>query len=89
MTYREHFAISGIDCSARNCNAEITLPGGATTELFAGRRTLDGMAEARGWSAWVGRGRRLYCPLHGPRKGTRMWLHFGNDVNGAASGEKR
>lgn len=31
-----------------------------------------------GWSEWVGRSHRHYCPEHGPRPGNRMRLVWGN-----------
>lgn len=31
-----------------------------------------------GWSEWVGRSRRHYCPEHGPRPGHHMYLVWGD-----------
>jgi len=65
MTFIERTMIRGIRCDKQGCSRTILgeeLPG------FYGREDYDSSAKAIGWSQWVGRSMRHYCPDHGPSK---------------------
>lgn len=56
----------GARCDATDCTAEVRWPWGSSFQFF------DRLREHPGWSVWVSRGRRVYCPQHGPRPGHKM-----------------
>lgn len=62
----------GISCDTRGCEERLTtnpLPyWGKEQNLFMVR------ADAAGWRVYAGRGRRVYCPAHGPKSGHKMYL---------------
>ena len=55
----------GARCDATDCTAEVRWPWGSRFD-FKHR-----LAE-HGWSLWVNRGSKVYCPEHGPRPGHKM-----------------
>lgn len=61
--------IRGMRCDAAGCDAEIT---GQDLDVPAGFDHYEALAERCGWTGWVGRTRRWYCPQHGPNPGHKM-----------------
>lgn len=61
--------LSGVRCDARNCAIQIT---GPSTPQWEGMHYYEVLAEAQGWTIWVGRSRQLRCPAHPPRPGGQM-----------------
>ncbi len=56
--------INGWACDKTGCAAELTGP--LFTNLFEGRDYYAARAEEDGWTLWVSRSRRTYCPDHKP-----------------------
>lgn len=71
MSFREVHQVYGIRCDKGGCDAVLT---GAEMPLFEGYEYYEELAVKEGWSIWVSRTRRAYCPKHGPSKSARMWL---------------
>jgi hypothetical protein len=61
--------MGGIRCDAVNCSAEIH---GETMDWFSGLDHYNALAREAGWSCYVGRSKRHYCPEHSPRPGHKM-----------------
>lgn len=74
---------SGVRCDRRSCTEEIR---GEEKPSFEGVRFYERLAVERGWTFWAGRGRRMYCPSHGPTKGHKMWLVAGSPSGGDTNG---
>jgi len=78
MSYIENFVVYGVRCSHRDCDMEIRPDGDQPQD----RRELDALANNAGWSKYIGRSVRFYCPLHGPAEKTlargRLRKQFGN-----------
>jgi hypothetical protein len=70
MSYREGLQCTGASCSARGCTEQINFPQGATMNFFRARDAVTDLAQAAGWSCWIGRSTWLYCPKHGPAAST-------------------
>lgn len=70
MSYRESWQCTGADCSARGCDEKIDFPEGATMNPFRARDRVTELAQAAGWSCWIGRSTYLYCAAHGPAAAT-------------------
>lgn len=77
MSYREHTTIDGMECDARGCDEAIRIWENIPASIFTSMDILEEEGKAAGWSMWVGRGRRMYCPKHGPSKGSRMRKRWG------------
>lgn len=64
----------GWRCDRRGCPQQWLLAepvnGFSFSREFIGAQ-LAAMAD--GWSFWVSRARRVYCPDHGPTPGTKLW----------------
>jgi hypothetical protein len=67
-----HAGYLRIDCDHRGCPA---LEG---ADFYPGLTQADASADlwarliAQGWTVWHGRKTRIYCPDHGPSRGSRM-----------------
>jgi hypothetical protein len=59
----------GIRCDIGLCPERIT---GDEMPIYLGEPHYEQLAREAGWSVWVGRTRRFYCPAHGPSKGSSM-----------------
>lgn len=69
MTILERPAyVDSIICDKADCPAKITIMGEYLAYAPIIRRTIRNA----GWTTWVGRGTRHYCPAHGPKKGHTM-----------------
>lgn len=66
MSYIEKFVVYGVRCSRRGCDMEIRPDG----DRDQNRRELDALANNAGWSKYIGRSVRFYCPSHGPAEKT-------------------
>ena len=71
MSYIERTVVQGARCDKRGCEVTRNLAY-ATGNFFIDRDILQRLAEADGWTFWVGRSRRMYCPEHGPSMPTGM-----------------
>jgi hypothetical protein len=74
MTVKEIRHTTGVACDKPGCTAEV---GGEPLPFWEGWEHYDALAVARGWTIWVGRSQRHYCPDHWPAKGTKMRLSKG------------
>lgn len=72
MTYIERTTVLGIRCDKPGCTRTCQ---GAEFNYFEGHKVYDERAATRGWSRWVGRMLRHYCPDHGPSKGNSRTRH--------------
>jgi hypothetical protein len=57
----------GVSCDAKGCAARIRGPERPLIDRAYQYEAIDA-----GWSIWIGRSRRHYCPKHGPKPGHRM-----------------
>ena len=69
MSEHTRTLFTGISCDARDCTARIA---GPELPHFEGRESYTCRAVASGWTVWVGRSTRHYCPDHGPARGHSM-----------------
>lgn len=60
-----------VHCDGRDCGAVLDV---SEFRLQANSRALDHVLGEAGWTRWVNRGARHYCPNHGPRPGHDMRL---------------
>ena len=67
MSIYEHHYTSGVGCDATGCGAEVK---GAMVSRFDHRYAR--IAVSQGWTFWAGRSLRVYCPAHGPSRGSTM-----------------
>jgi hypothetical protein len=58
-----------VECDAFNCDA-VLLPPRRDMSVYG--RDADAFISGHGWSVWVSRSRRYYCPAHGPRSGSKL-----------------
>jgi hypothetical protein len=58
-----------MSCDATSCQASIR---GPELSLFEGYDHYHRLAHEAGWTIWVGRSRRTYCPDHQPQPGHKM-----------------
>lgn len=58
---------AGFRCDKPGCTAEVSGDARADGTTYYGR-----IATRQGWTFWHARGRRAYCPSHGPNPGHRM-----------------
>lgn len=84
MGYIEKHEITtlGLACDTRNCDAQymtgFTATGNSDDRPRMerdDRPRVEREAAALGWTFWVARGRRVYCPDHKPRPGGKAWHH--------------
>lgn len=69
MTEYINLVYSGVGCDSPKCTAEIR---GPDLPMFDGFERYNREAIEAGWTIWVGRSRRHYCPEHGPKPGHKM-----------------
>jgi hypothetical protein len=69
MTVKKKTYTTGVACDKPGCTAQI---GGEERSNFEGQDYYLDLAESQGWTFWVGRNQRHYCPDHGPSKGHTM-----------------
>lgn len=62
----------GWRCDKRGCGAEWRLQE-PFEDNWISRREAEANMAADGWSIWVSRSRHVYCPKHGPSRGSKMW----------------
>lgn len=72
--------ISGVRCDAPGCDEAVT---GPEKDHCPGKGEYEDQAVRMGWTVWMGRSRRYYCPDHEPRPGHRMRLVAGYPDGGA------
>lgn len=71
--------VHGARCDKPSCGEEIR---GKPMSYFEGMRFYQDLAVDRGWTVWIGRSRRHYCPDHGPAPGYTMELLAGRPPGG-------
>lgn len=61
-------------CEKRTCDETLTvyIPDYAQGDTFRAVEFADEDANLLGWSCWVNRGRRYYCPDHEPTTGRQQ-----------------
>lgn len=69
MSGYEGMTLRGYFCDGTGCAEEIV---GETMSYFDGVDHYRALARAAGWTFWVSRSLRSYCPDHGPSKGTKL-----------------
>lgn len=69
-----NYTIWGVRCDATGCDESVS---GPERCIVRGRDEYEHEAVRMGWTIWVGRNRRYYCPSHGPAKGHTMQLVAG------------
>jgi hypothetical protein len=74
MTVMTTTYTTGVACDKPKCTAKVT---GKRLPYWEGWKHYDALAVAQGWTIWVGRSQRHYCPDHGPANGTKMRLSKG------------
>lgn len=62
--------IVGVKCDATGCDASLNIS--PSCEWFVWSKDYHDMLRGSGWTEWAGRGRRQYCPDHGPKDGHSM-----------------
>ena len=65
-----YHVLDGARCDASVCDEVILLP--QPMHWHEGMPALEKLAKPLGWSLWVSRTRRTYCPAHGPRPGSKL-----------------
>lgn len=71
MTYHQQTRTLGVRCDKPGCDAYLQTP----VHLFDAmpyEQRFQRWLHNQGWSVWVGRGQRQYCPVHGPHPKSRM-----------------
>lgn len=71
MSLIEQITVLGIKCDRKGC--ERALYGPEMTYFVGGHRYYERLAASEGWTFWVGRSRKVFCPDHGPSRGSKMW----------------
>jgi hypothetical protein len=61
--------VIGWHCDKVTCSRQLTINPRSPYDFAA----LQAILADNGWSCWVGRNQRFYCPDHGPSKGHKMW----------------
>ena len=69
MARLEVRVLLGYRCDKPNCDTELILDEGTFFEKYEEHQRE---AVIYGWSVWVGRSQRHYCPDHGPAQPTSM-----------------
>lgn len=69
MTTITHHHTSGVHCDATGCDACFRWP---MTSSWSEEREAMKVAHEVGWRTFISRGKRHYCPEHGPRPGHEM-----------------
>lgn len=69
MTQREYTTSDGIVCDVTGCDSSLIVERGNPWAVY---KLLQQIAPLEGWSRYVGRGHRDYCPDHAPRPGHKM-----------------
>lgn len=71
MSYITRTLWSGFACDSGHCDSKLRFPESATGFAPTGARAA---AIAAGWTFWASTqwGQRMYCPQHGPSRGSRM-----------------
>lgn len=64
-----------LSCSARDCRERLVSSTIVGSWDYDAERQFEYEAQAQGWSLWLSRGRRWYCPAHLPLPGHRMRRH--------------
>lgn len=70
MSHPEIFIVPGARCSQRQCPGMIEPGGGRAATAREAQRRIDALASGAGWSKYVGKAVRFYCPAHPPTAGT-------------------
>lgn len=70
-THQTEPKVTHISCDATGCEAKLTIdpPVGQWDTNRQGQRIVEKAMVDAGWSRWVSRGSKEYCPAHGPRPG--------------------
>lgn len=63
----------GWACDKRGCAAEWRLDVPEEGKFASYRNPMRARAMEDGWSFWVSRSSHVFCPDHGPSRGSKMW----------------
>ena len=77
MTAIQHITVDflGWTCDKRDCRAEHLLEQATSNRSWLADSPSRESARNAGWSFWTGRSGKVFCPDHGPSKGTKMHLY--------------
>jgi len=67
MSDLEHMHTSGVTCNGAGCGERIQGPQLSILDKAYWLKAIE-----QGWSIWIGRSRRHYCPKHWPKPGHKM-----------------
>lgn len=69
MSEHERSLLLGVRCDKPGCAAYLEIPDPDWRTYSA---EFPEFLREHGWTRWVGRSQRHYCPSHGPAAGTKM-----------------